>query len=157
MSSAWHVGGGGRGDRKGEGGGRRGLEYKKVREKLTLTYPVLRSRLTCKFFTSPYSAKTSIKSSSEASSCTFVARTIHPSTERTAIALVDVRVSDEVEAFLAGTGELAMGLLWASFDGGEEGGGVEMEGASTSIGVDILKEGTLQIYNAPLSDESWRL
>ena len=58
---------------------------------------------------------------------------------------------------MAGTGELAMGLLWASFDGGEEGGGVEMEGASTSIGVDILKEGTLQIYNAPLSDESWRL
>lgn len=39
-----------------------------------------RSKLRCKFFISPKSANLSVTSSSEASSCTFVTRTIHPST-----------------------------------------------------------------------------
>lgn len=58
--------------------------------------------------------------------------------ERTAIAFVEVRISEEALVLLAG-GEAPVGLLSGSFVmGDEEGGGVEADGGSTSIGVDIF-------------------
>jgi hypothetical protein len=73
------------------------------------------------FLMSPYSAKRSVKSSSEASSWMFVAMTIQPSMLRTATALVDVRASPP---------EVALGSPFL--------GSVDERGGSMSISVDIF-------------------
>lgn len=55
------------------------LEQEKEEEEWTLTNPVRRSKLRCKFFTCPNSPKALCRSSSCASSWTPVTSTIHPS------------------------------------------------------------------------------
>ena len=76
---------------------------------------------------SPYSANRSVRSSSEASSCMFVAITIQPSILRTATAFVEVRAS-EPALDLVSLGEAA------PFSGPV--GGTE----STSISIDMMGE-----------------
>jgi hypothetical protein len=73
------------------------------------------------FLMSPYSAKRSVKSSSEASSWMFVAMTIQPSILRTATAFVEVRASPP---------ELALGSPFLI--------SVDERGGSISISVDIV-------------------
>lgn len=77
----------------------------------------------CKFLISPYSPNSSCRSSSLASSCTFVTRMIQPSMERTATAPVEVRISEVVgRAFL----------------------GLSSAGGSMSISVEAIAEGDLR-------------